>query len=149
MTSIFTHGRAAFTDAAPLRRKSAAILASAITLASIAVCARADAAGPDPRQTAGVGEICRTVVGLEPGGAQYEACTLSLADSLRSLGRDAVQAGAQQSASRSYFYASQREVYRREQISCTRLGLAPADGAFAECVANLDGRLFGADNPTQ
>jgi hypothetical protein len=113
------------------------------------VCARADAAGPDARQTAGVGEICRTVVGLEPGGAQYEACTLSLADSLRSLGRAAVHAGAQPSASRSYFYASQREVYRREQISCTRLGLAPADGAFAECVANLDGRLFGADNPTQ
>jgi len=172
MTYIITYGRAAFADAARLRRKSAAILAGAMALASIAVCARANAAGPAPRQTAGVGEICRTIIGLEPGGAQYQACASSLADSRRSLGRDhaAVQAqidclakgrgsgsdrcafqsaGTEPTASGSYFFASQSEVYRREQLSCMRLGLAPADGAFADCVANLDGRLFEADNPAQ
>jgi hypothetical protein len=156
MTCISTYGRAAFTDAARLRRKSAAFLAGAVALASVAVCARADAGGPAPRQIAEVGEICRTIIGLEPGGAQYEACASSLADSLHSRDHAAAQAqialpsaGAEPAASGSYFYASQREVYRREQLSCTRLGLAPADGAFADCVANLDGRLFEADNPTQ
>jgi hypothetical protein len=171
MTCI-TSGRAASSDAARLRRKSAAIMAGAIASASIAVCARADAANPDARQIVRVGEICRTVIGLEPGGAQYEACALSLADSLRSLGRDRAvprvqvdclekglkpglagctlqSSGAEPTSSRSYFYVSQREVFRREQLSCIRLGLAPADGAFADCAANLDGRLFAADNPAQ
>ncbi|HEY3888408.1 MAG TPA: hypothetical protein VGL73_07535 [Caulobacteraceae bacterium] len=147
-------------------------MAGAIALASIAVCARAGSANPDAGQIVGVGEICQTVIRLEPGGAQYEGCVLSLSNSLRVLGRDralreakvhclddglkpglaecALQStGAQPTSPRSYFYAPQREIYRREQLSCTRLGFAPGDGAFANCVANLDGRLFAADNPSQ
>jgi hypothetical protein len=87
MTCI-PRGRAATSDAARLRSKSAAIMAGVIASASIAVCARAGAANPDARQIGRVGEICRTVIGLEPGDAQYEACASSLADSLPSLSRD-------------------------------------------------------------
>jgi hypothetical protein len=143
---------------ARLRRNSAGVMAAAIALASVAVCARADTANPNAGQAAGVAEICQTVIRLEPGGAQYEACVLSLADSLRSLGHDhatqraqvALQStGGTPASSRSYFYASEREVYRREQVSCIRLGFDPMDGAFATCVANLDGRLFEANNPAQ
>ena len=149
MTCVITCGRAASSDAARFRGELAAILAGAMALASVAAGPPADAAGSDARQT-GVGEICRAVIGLEPGGAQYQACASSLADSLRSLGRDHAPVQARElTASGSYFYASQRELYRREQLSCTRLGLARADGALAECVADLDGRLFEADNPTQ
>jgi len=159
-----TRGRAASSRPARLRRKSAAIMAGAIALASVAVCARADAANPDTGQIIGVGEICQTVIRLEPGGAQYAACVLSLADSLRGLSKtDCLDqglkpglaactlqsTGPEPTSSRSYFYASQREIYRREQQSCVRLGFEPADGAFADCVANLDGRLFAADNPAQ
>ncbi len=150
-------------------------MAAAIALASIAHCARADAVNPDAAQPADVGEICQTVIRLEPGGAQYEACVLSLAGSQRGLGRDPAvrqaqfhcldnglkpdsrgfaectlqSTGAASTASRSYFYASQREVYRREQLSCVRLGFETTDSAFADCVTHLDGRLFAADNPAQ
>jgi hypothetical protein len=160
---------------ARLRRKTAGVAAGAIALASVAAYARADAPGADAGQDASVAEICQTVVRIEPGGAQYEACVLSLADSLRSLGRDRAMrqaridcldkglrpdsrglaertlqlTGAGPTSSRSYFYVSQSEVYRREQLSCIRLGFDPADGAFADCVANLDGGLFAADNPSQ
>jgi hypothetical protein len=146
--------RSAPSRAARVRRKLTAIVAGAIALANVAVCARADTADPDAGQIVGVGEICQTVVRLERGGAQYEACVLSLADSLRSLGavrhtQPLQSTTAAPTSSRSYFYVSQREINRREQLSCLRLGFDSADGAFADCVANLDGRLFAADNPAQ
>jgi hypothetical protein len=153
-------------------------MAGAVALASVAVYARAGAANPDnPAADAvvGVGEICETVIRLQHGGAQYESCVLSLADSLRSLGSDRAlreaqvgclnkgptpdnrrlaectlqSIGGEPRSSKSYFYVSQREVFRREQLSCVRLGFNPGDSAFADCVANLDGRLFAADNPAQ
>src|ERR1700722_16746432 len=173
--SRITRGGAAATpsQAARLRRKSAAIMAGAVALASVAVCARAGPANPDSPAAdpvVGVGEICQTVIRLPPGGAQYESCVLSLADSLRSVGGDRALreaqgdcldkglapdsrslAGcilpsndAQPGSSKSYFYVSQRVVSRREQLSCRRLGFKPSDSAFADCVANLDGRLFAA-----
>jgi hypothetical protein len=51
--------------------------------------------------------------------------------------------------SKSYPYASQREVHRREELSCARLGLDPAGGAFASCVGGLDSALDQSDNPSQ
>jgi hypothetical protein len=132
------------------RRGPAGTVAGAMALASIAVGAPAGAASPDVNRTAGVADICQRVIGLEPGRAQYEACVLSLADSLRDRDRVALQSsGAPPASSGSYFYASEREIHRREQLSCARLGFQPADGAFADCVADLDGRLFVADNPAQ
>jgi hypothetical protein len=156
--TCITHRRAASNHAVRLRRKSAAIVAAAIALASVVVGAQANAANPDAGQATSVAEICQTIIRLEPGGAQYEACVLSLAGSQRSLGRDRAvrqaqvaleSSGAAPTSSRSYFYASEREVFRREQLSCARLGFEPDDGALANCVADLDGRLFEADNPAQ
>jgi hypothetical protein len=177
--SCNTRGRAAASpcQVARLGRKSAAIMAGAIALASVAVYARAGAANPDnpaADPVVGVGEICQTTIRLQPGDAQYESCVLSLADSLRSLAGDHALREAQIScldkgstpdsglaecaspstdadprSSKSYFYVSQRVVSGREQLSCVRLGLKPGDSAFANCVANLDGRLFAADNPAQ
>jgi hypothetical protein len=51
--------------------------------------------------------------------------------------------------SKTYPYASQREVHRREELSCARLGLDPASSAFASCVGGLDSALDQADNPSQ
>jgi hypothetical protein len=51
--------------------------------------------------------------------------------------------------SKTYPYASQREVHRREELSCARLGLDPAGGGFASCVGGLDSALDQADNPSQ
>jgi hypothetical protein len=157
-TTCINHRRTASNHAVRLRRTSAAIMAGAIALASVAAGARANAAIPDAGQAASVAEICQTIIRLEPGGAQYEACVLSLAASQRSLGRDRVAQEARialhstdgtATSSRSYFYASEREVFRREQLSCARLGFDRGDGAFATCVADLDGRLFEANNPAQ
>jgi hypothetical protein len=50
---------------------------------------------------------------------------------------------------KSYFSTSPRDVFRREQLSCARLGFDPAGGAFASCVASLQAALFAADNPAQ
>jgi hypothetical protein len=50
---------------------------------------------------------------------------------------------------RSYFYTSPRDVHRREEAACARLGLEPTDAAFAGCVGNLQSTLFEADNPAQ
>jgi hypothetical protein len=50
---------------------------------------------------------------------------------------------------RSYAYAPQSEVHRREELSCARMGMDPSSGGFAECVAGLDSALFAADNPSQ
>lgn len=58
-------------------------------------------------------------------------------------------AGDEPAPSRSYAYASQRDTFRREQLSCARLGLDPGAAAFQSCVASLDSALFDADNPSQ
>ena len=50
---------------------------------------------------------------------------------------------------KSYAYAPQSEVHRREELSCARMGMNPSSGGFAECVAGLDSALFAADNPSQ
>lgn len=48
---------------------------------------------------------------------------------------------------RSYFYASNDEVRRREQEACAEIGYDPVGDGFASCVASLQSSLFDADNP--
>jgi hypothetical protein len=48
---------------------------------------------------------------------------------------------------RTYFGETNGDHYRREQLSCARLGLDPAGGAFDNCVASLQSAMFAADNP--
>lgn len=50
---------------------------------------------------------------------------------------------------KSYFYASTREIRDREQQACAQIGYDPIYGPFADCVANLQGMLVGADHPMQ
>jgi hypothetical protein len=86
----------------------------------------------------------------------YDACVLSLSDSLQSVnsGRAVQQDLAAGNAgdveeprsSRSYFYASPHEVSRRVKLSCARLGFDPANGAFTNCVVNLAAALDAVDN---
>jgi hypothetical protein len=176
-------------------RRVAAIAASALALASIGACANAGPYNPDnlpADQVANVNSVCRSVMGLQPGSANYGGCIDSLMASARGVERgEALQSGRAaclnrglrpggagfavcelQSAhagpvratdadatviaaaeepggARSYAYTSPGNVFRREQLSCARLGLDPADEAFASCVAGLQSALFAADNPSQ
>jgi hypothetical protein len=49
----------------------------------------------------------------------------------------------------SYFGETNTDHFRREQLSCARLGLNPASAAFDACVGDLRSALFAADNPSQ
>ncbi|MDB5459252.1 MAG: hypothetical protein JWO72_993, partial [Caulobacteraceae bacterium] len=50
---------------------------------------------------------------------------------------------------KSYFYTSNRDRFRREQLACAQIGLDPVSGAFDSCVAGLRSTLFALDNPSQ
>jgi hypothetical protein len=174
------HTGAAFRASDPARywRKAATVAISALALTSAAVCAEAATSNPSTPaadQIGGVGEICQTVIRLQPNGAQYEGCVSSLSGSLQALSQDRAlqQAHAdcvhmafksespasaecalqssdiERGASKSYFSASPQEVFRREQLSCARLGFEPDGAAFAGCVADLQATLFAADDPMQ
>jgi hypothetical protein len=125
----------------------------------MAACAQAWAANPNnppTDQSSRLGQICKTVIRVRRGEAHYAACVSSLSQSLRSVSHygDVRQGLAawndgdveEPRSSTSYFYASPHEVSRRVQFSCARSGFDPADGAFANCVANLASALDAADN---
>jgi hypothetical protein len=172
-----------------------AMLAAALTLASIADCAMAGPYNPDnlpTDQVARIGEVCQSVIGVQPGESHYVRCVVSLTGSLHNLSRGHALAQARQSClrqgvepetaelsacvlrsaqttplpawapppatssandtggartSKSYFYASPREVHRRVEASCAQLGFDPRSDSFARCVASLRASLFAADNP--
>jgi hypothetical protein len=191
--SPFSNIHLAGGSARPWRRAATA-MAGVLALAGFA--GGADA-GPYPYnpdrldggQVVQIGDVCRTVVGVEPSEARYFACVGALSDSAKNLGRGrALQqargdclsrgypagspdldvcvvqsAGHERPATdmamsrpmeeprlaKSYAYAPQAEVHRREELSCARMGLDPSSGGFASCVAGLDSALFAADNPSQ
>jgi hypothetical protein len=47
----------------------------------------------------------------------------------------------------SYFYASGRELRRREQVACAQIGLDPQRQEFDQCVKDLKATFFVLDNP--
>jgi hypothetical protein len=68
----------------PVSLASGMALASALTLLAISGQAHAATFNPDNLPTediSGVGQICGSVVGAEPGQAQYVGCVQSLSDS--------------------------------------------------------------------
>ena len=89
--------------------------------------------------------------GLRDGGSDFDVCEL------QSVGAQRAETASNRAAplseivepggSKSYPYASPHDVFRREQLSCARLGFDPADGGFGSCVAGLQGAMFEADNP--
>ena len=133
----------------PIRRTTIMTAICALACAGVAACAttRPDRAA-DPI-TARAGQLCASVIRLSPGEAQYEGCVSSLSASAHGLDQASVLPGPtdEPGGSRSYFYASSDDVFRREQLSCARLGLDPADGAYASCVADLEATLAAIDNP--
>ena len=84
--------------------------------------------------------------GLRPDTPALAQCVLRGSDAAVMSARTVSQTN-EAGAPRSYFYTSPREVYRREQLSCARLGLDPTSRAFGGCVASLQSALFAADNP--
>lgn len=93
--------------------------------------------------------------GLSPDSPGWGECELQSAErqpvAARSpnLAISGVGQMQEPGSSKSYFSTSPHDVFRREQLSCARLGFDPADGAFAGCVASLQSALFAADNPAQ
>jgi hypothetical protein len=138
----------------------ARVALGAFALASMAACAQAGTSNPVSAATdqfAPAGQICQTVVRVKRGEAHYAACVSSLSDTPQSAGdvravrRDVAIGNAADmqapKATRSYFYASPHEVFRRVQLSCARLGFDPANGAFTNCDGNLAAALNAIDAP--
>jgi hypothetical protein len=89
--------------------------------------------------------------GYRAGSPDLDVCVVQSAGRERAATPDMAMSHAMETPglARSYAYAPQSEVHRREQLSCARTGLDPSSTAFAECVAGLDSALFAADNPSQ
>lgn len=94
------------------RLASATGIAAALTLCGSAVAQPAD----DVRAQGQIGEICRNVLGLERGEAQFAACAESLAASAAGLGED--------------------RALGRARAQCLTQGLAPESAAFNVCELN-------------
>jgi hypothetical protein len=170
-------------------------MACSLAFSSISVRTNAGSYNPDnlpADQVSNAGQICQSIMRLEPFEAHYQGCLASLMDSAKALNQgralqharaDCLEKGLRSgepgfaecelqstdvhraqggetwpvsgvgirepSGSKSYFYASPRDVFQREQMSCARLGFDPADGAFGSCVASLQSSMFEADHPAQ
>ena len=89
--------------------------------------------------------------GLKPDTPELAECVLRSAETTPSqaphLAVRPVSESQEQGSAKSYFRTSRRDVRRREELSCARLGLEPGTGGFAGCVAGLQATLFAADNP--
>lgn len=97
-----------------------------------------------------VGQICSNLVGLPRSAASpYYACEESLSESVTQLPAGAAAAAAPLPSVPVGLYsnASNGEAHRREQNACAAIGFTPQTRGAAACVADLDSRLFQADNP--
>jgi hypothetical protein len=85
--------------------------------------------------------------GLQPGGTEQPQCELSAASERADV---RINTAALDPVGKSYYSASSREIHRREQTACARLGYDPIDGgSFAKCVAGLDSALFASEHVAQ
>jgi hypothetical protein len=169
--------------------RRAATLAIALAFAGVATAALARPSNPDG-QLSRVGQICSSVLGVQPGQAQYDGCAESLSGSLHGANQgaslwaahdacldkglksgsadlavctlqssrakpadikasDLTLTGVGPAPAKSYFSASNRDRFHREQLACAELGLNPVSSAFDGCVAGLRSNLFELDNPSQ
>jgi hypothetical protein len=84
--------------------------------------------------------------GLQPGGTDLPQCELSTASERADV---RINTAALEPVGKSYYAASSREIRRREQTACARLGYDPIDGSFTKCVAGLDSALFASEHVAQ
>ena len=94
--------------------------------------------------------------GLKPGSSDLSLCLLQAADTAPraddtdQLGQLNMATGKNedQASSRYALSTSFNTVFEREQQACARLGFDPAFGAFAKCVADLQGTMQRIEMPT-
>jgi len=99
------------------RRWRGAIIASALLMAAPAGRAMAEPYNPynfPADQVARIGDVCQSVIGVQPGESHYVRCVVSLTGSLHNLSRGQDLAQARQ--------------------GCLRQGLEPETPALSECV---------------
>jgi hypothetical protein len=84
--------------------------------------------------------------GLRPGEPALAECELTEASTRTATAGLPIDAAPPAQSAKSYFYAPQREIRRREETACARLGYEPVYGSFAACVARLDSALFDAEH---
>lgn len=88
--------------------------------------------------------------GYQTGSSDLALCVLQAADERRGNAETATATPISyhpETANGSFFYASGKELNRREQIACASLGLDPSNASFAECVKDLKDTLYAIDNP--
>jgi hypothetical protein len=103
-----------------------------------------------PAQLAQVSAICQTVMGLKPSeplSSGYWPGNIRL-DSDTSHYRGCIVTLSERApASGSFFYASPREMNRREESACASLGLEPGNSTFEGCVKSLKDTFYAIDHP--
>jgi len=85
--------------------------------------------------------------GLRPGTPDLAECTLRTSETTPPPAPAYSARPVSNVGGSSYFATSHADNFKREQLACARVGLDPTTGAFSDCVANLQGALFAADNP--
>ena len=83
----------------------------------------------------------------ETPGPKLAECELAQAGTTPAATGSAIDASRSAGPVKSWLYAPGREMRRREQQACARLGYEPAGDAFSSCVAGLDAALYAADHP--
>ncbi|HEY1631421.1 MAG TPA: hypothetical protein VGF56_08895 [Rhizomicrobium sp.] len=91
--------------------------------------------------------------GLKPGSADLSLCLLQAADTtpdpaavkLPDIASMTAGIAADPQSTKSYFAVTPSTKFHREQQACAMLGFDPAFGAFANCVADLQGTLQAID----
>jgi hypothetical protein len=100
---------------------------------------------------------------LDSDTSHYRGCIVTLSDSLQSetgmqmsertehnTAQSATStplAAKRAPASGSFFYASPREMNRREESACASLGLEPGNSTFEGCVKSLKDTFYAIDHP--
>jgi len=95
-------------------------------------------------------ERCRAK-GLLPGSPDLALCVLQSANEhpepVPSSRTSQTSAGEPTAAPGSFYFASNQEIAKREQVACAALGLSPAQPEFKGCVQQLRATFYAIDHP--
>jgi len=146
-------------------------LVAAGALAGCSSAPPADIYSLGPARFDHVQAICRSTVGVSEDDAHFGVCVDGLAGALHDNDRaqilakaeiDCAQAGGPDQAlcvlrrtqpqtarvsPKPFRSASTDEIKRRLEVSCAKLGLNPASGAFDACVSTIQGGFASVDTP--
>lgn len=156
----------------PLRATAFGLVLSSAMLSG---CATAGASNPyslPPDQLASISQICHSTIGGTDKDPHYGVCVDSLSSKISEQRRNAKlaqadatcrEAGVQPGAalalcvldhtSANKVPTSSRQgdtaadILQREKIACAKIGLNPAGGSFADCVADMQDGFDKVDAP--